>query len=30
MSYLDDDLRVLWANGGKNFKEENVYVLMKN
>ena len=30
MSYLDEDVRVLWAKGGKNLTKENVYVLVKD
>lgn len=29
MTYLDDNLRILYAKGGKNKKEENVYILAK-
>ena len=29
MTYLDADLRILYAKGGKNLKKENVYVLVK-
>lgn len=29
MSYLDDEMRVLWAKGGKNLNKENVYVLVR-
>ena len=29
MTYLDDDLRILYAKGGKNLEKENVYILGK-
>jgi hypothetical protein len=30
MSYLDDDLRILYAAGGKNTVKENIYILAKD
>lgn len=29
MTYLDNDFRILYAQGGKNVKKENVYILAK-
>ena len=29
MTYIDDDLRILYAKGGKNVLKENVYILKK-
>jgi len=29
MTYLDEDFRILYAQGGKNIKKENVYILAK-
>ena len=29
MTYLDEDLRILYAKGGKNTKQENIYILSK-
>ncbi len=30
MTYLDENLRILYAKGGKNTKQENIYILAKN
>lgn len=30
MTYLDEDLRILYAKGGKNTKQENIYILSKD
>lgn len=30
MTFLDDNMRILWAQGGKNTTKENVYVLYKD
>ena len=29
MSYIDDDFRILYAQGGKNADKENIYILKK-
>lgn len=29
MTYLDEDLRILFAKGGKNLEKENIYILSK-